>query len=188
MHAQYTFLSHPRGWACDCWHFERCRHADQRGGHERSGRLLIVFRADEMEEMAAGAHEMLPRIRHRPLQLSLVSALTRSLGCSGRHRPSPTKGHGLRPPIASCCWHGHVARHPLPEPPDKTYGTESAGEKRKGGGQWCLSYLEDADSREGTGGAEFTPIIAGAIASVNTLMSPMRATNSEKPLLPKRNG
>jgi hypothetical protein len=50
-----------------------------------------------MEEMAAGAHEMLPRIRHRPLQLSLVSALTRSLGCSGRHRPSPTKGHGLRP-------------------------------------------------------------------------------------------
>src|ERR1700723_3594973 len=77
IHAQYTFLSHPRGWACDCWHFERCRHADQRGGHERSGRLLIVFRADEMEEMAAGAHEMLPRIRHRPLQLSLVSALTR---------------------------------------------------------------------------------------------------------------
>ena len=68
-------------------------------------------------------------------------------------------------PIASCCWHGHVARHPLPEPPDKTYGTESAGEKRKGGGQWCLSYLEDADSREGTGGAEFTSIIAGAIAS-----------------------
>jgi hypothetical protein len=55
--------------------------------------------------------------------------------------------------------------HPLPEPPDKTYGTESAGEKRKGGGQWCLSYLEDADSREGTGGAEFTSIIAGAIAS-----------------------
>jgi hypothetical protein len=79
IHAQHSFLSHPGGRACDRWYFdfEGWRHADRRDGHKTGGGFLIVCRADAMEEMAARAHEMLPRIRHRPLQLSLVSALTR---------------------------------------------------------------------------------------------------------------
>src|ERR1700739_1830511 len=81
IHAQYTLISHPRGRACDCWYFERWCDADQRRRHEGGGRLLIVSRVDAMEEMAARPHEMLPRIRHRPVQLSLVSAVTQSLGC-----------------------------------------------------------------------------------------------------------
>jgi hypothetical protein len=76
IHAQYSLLPRPGGGACDCLHFECRRHADQRGGRKGSGGLLIVPPADEMEAMAAGAYEMLPRIRNRSLQLSLVSTVT----------------------------------------------------------------------------------------------------------------
>ena len=59
------------GWACDCLYFECERRSDQRGGRESGGDHRIAPPADEMEEIqevgVARAHEMLPRIRNRPL-------------------------------------------------------------------------------------------------------------------------
>jgi hypothetical protein len=87
LHAQHALLSHHSGRARDCFYFEyfECqRRSDERRGLKRGGDLLIVPRTGEMEEMAAWAHKMLPGIRHRSLQLSLVSTVTNyRLGVSG---------------------------------------------------------------------------------------------------------
>ena len=71
IHAQHTLLSQPGGWACDCLYFECERRSDQRGGRERSGGHRIAAPAGAVEEVqevgVVGAHEMLSRIRNRPL-------------------------------------------------------------------------------------------------------------------------
>jgi hypothetical protein len=78
IYAQYTLLSQPGGWACDCLCFEcECR-SDRRSGRERSGGHHIAPPAGAVEEEVGvvGAHEVLSRIRNRPLRLSLISAVT----------------------------------------------------------------------------------------------------------------
>ena len=81
IHAQHTVLSQPGGRACDCFCLECERRSDQRGGREGSGDHRIAGSAGAVEEVqeirvGVGLHEMLSRIRNRPLQLSLVSAVT----------------------------------------------------------------------------------------------------------------
>jgi hypothetical protein len=64
------FLSLAAGLAIACY-FECERRSDQRGGPERSGGHRIAARAGAVEEVqevgVVGAHEMLSRIRNRPL-------------------------------------------------------------------------------------------------------------------------
>ena len=54
--------------------------SDQRSGRERSSVHHITTPAGAVQEVeevrVVGAHEMLSRIRNRPLQLSLVSSVT----------------------------------------------------------------------------------------------------------------
>jgi hypothetical protein len=81
IHAQHTVVSQPGGWARHrlCRECQRC--SDQRGGREGSGDHRVAGSAGAVEEvqeirMGVGLHEMLSRIRNRPLQLSLVSTVT----------------------------------------------------------------------------------------------------------------
>jgi len=76
LHAQHALLSYHSGRARDCLYVECQRRSDERRGRKRGGDLFIVPPTGEMAKMAAGAHKMLPGIRHRPLQLSLVSTVT----------------------------------------------------------------------------------------------------------------
>src|SRR5262245_44849779 len=79
IHAQHTLLSQPGGWACDCLYFECGCRSSQRSGRERSGGHYIAAPAGAICRDVAKerwAYKMLSRIRHRPLSLSLVSAVT----------------------------------------------------------------------------------------------------------------
>ena len=71
IHAQRTLLSRPGGWAGYCLYFECERRSDQRGGRQGSGGHRIAAPAGAVEEVqevgVVGAHEMLSRIRNRPL-------------------------------------------------------------------------------------------------------------------------